>query len=152
MKTTRLILSLILLTAGLTSANHAAAAERVSLRGILISASNTKRESDRRLAAYEPTLRSILRFESYRYLGEDHTMLKASEKSELLVGDGLRLEIDTERADGQSAHIRVRWATGGGKNLMGGAFVLRPGGAPVVLGGPASDNPGEVYAVILFAR
>jgi len=152
MKTTRLILSLVLLTAGQICASHAVAAEQASLRGILISASNAKRETDRRLAAYEPTLRSFLRFESYRYLGEDRTMLKASEKSELLIGDGLRLEIETEKADGQSVHIRVRWVTGGGKRLLGGTFVLRPGGAPVLLGGPPTENPGEVYAAILLAR
>ena len=151
MKTNRLILSLALLAAGLIVASHAGAAERAGIRGILISASNAKGNTDPRLAAYEPTLRRILRFESYRYLGEDRTALKVSEKSELLIGDGLRLEIETEKTDGQTIHIRVRWVTGGGRDLMTTALVLRPG-VPAVMGGPATGNAGEVYAVILIGQ
>lgn len=151
MKTNRLIFSLVLLAAGFAFVPPAGAAPRAGLRGILISASNAKGATDARLAAYEPTLRRILRFESYRYLGEDRTSLNVSEKSELLIGDGLRLEIETEKTDGQTIHIRVQWITGGGRGLMTTSLVLRPG-VPAVLGGPATGNADDVYAVILIGQ
>ena len=150
MKTHRLLLSLVLLTAGFAFATTVRAAERASIRGVLISASNDKGETDRRLAPYEPTLRRILRFESYRHLGEGSTSLNVPEKGELPLGDGHRLELETENAEGKAIHVRVRWVAGG-RTLMNTALVLRPG-VPAVLGGPSTGNKGEVYAVILIGK
>jgi hypothetical protein len=147
MKTTRLLFSLLLF-AGLTLTGHAA--ERATVRGILISASNEKGESDRRLASYEPTLRRILRFESYRFRGEDSASLAVAEKGRLSLGDGHQLDVETERVEGKAIHVRVRW-TSGGRSLMNTGLVLNAG-VPAVLGGPATGNKGEVYAVILIGR
>ena len=150
MKTTRFILSLALLalTAGLVCS--ARAAERANIQGILISASNDSGETDRRLAAYEPTLRRILRFESYRFLGDDNASLGAAEKGHLSLGEGHELEIETESSDGKSVRLRVRWIKGG-HTLMNTGLILRPG-VPAVLGGPSTGKKSEVYAVILIGR
>jgi len=150
MKTPRLVLALLALAAAFALAATGRAAERTSVRGILLAASNEPGAIDPRLAAYEPTLRRILRFESYRFLGEDSTALGAEAKGQLAIGNGQQLEIETERHDGQGIHVRVRWLAGG-RTLMNTGLVLRAG-VPAVLGGPATGKGGEVYAVILIGR
>ena len=147
MKTIRLIL-LFAALAGLGPL--ARAAERTSIQGILISASNESGKTDRRLAPYEPTLRRILRFESYRFLGEDSAALTVPETGRLSLGNGHELAVTTERAEGHAIHVRVRWS-GGGRTLMNTGLVLRAG-VPAVLGGPTTGHNGEVYAVILIGR
>ncbi len=147
MKTIRLTLIFAVLC-GLTLA--ARAADRASLQGILISASNESGQTDRRLAEYEPTLRKILRFESYKFLGDDSTSLDVPASGSLSLGDGHELTVATESSDGKSIHVKVRW-TAGGRTLMNTGLVLRPG-VPAVLGGPSTGNKGEVYAVILIGR
>lgn len=146
MKTIRLIL----LLAALADLGAAARADSANIRGILISASNESGETDRRLAQYEPTLRRILRFESYRFLGDDSTSLEVPAQGSLSLGDGHELEVSTEKSDGKSIHVKVRWSAGG-RTLMNTGLVLRPG-VPAVLGGPSTGNKGEVYAVILVGR
>jgi hypothetical protein len=146
MKTIRLIL----LLASLAGLFAVARADSANIRGILISASNESGETDRRLAQYEPTLRRILRFESYRFLGDDSTSLEVPAQGSLSLGDGHELEVTTEKSDGKSIHIKVRWSTGG-RTLMNTGLVLRPG-VPAVLGGPSTGKKGEVYAVILVGR
>jgi hypothetical protein len=142
MKTTRLILVLACL-AGFFSA--ARAAESASVRGILISASNESGASDRRLAAYEPNLRRILRFESFRFLGEDSASLAVPAKGTLSLGEGQQVELATESSDGRTVLLKVRW--GGVRH----EYVLQRGGT-TVLGGPSTGRKGEVYAVILVNR
>lgn len=145
------ILRHFLLLAALAGFTLAARAEdRASLQGILISASNEPGQTDRRLAPYEPTLRRILRFESYRFLGDDSATLNVPASGGLSLGDGHELAIATESNDGKSVHVKVRW-TAGGRTLMNTGLVLRPG-VPAVLGGPSTGNKGEVYAVILIGR
>ena len=146
MKTIRLIL----LLASLAGLCAAARADSANVRGILISASNESGETDRRLAQYEPTLRRILRFESYRFLGDDSASLEVPAQGSLSLGDGHELEVSTEKSDGKSIHVKVRWSAGG-RTLMNTGLVLRPG-VPAVLGGPSTGNKGEVYAVILVGR
>jgi hypothetical protein len=150
MKITRLIFSLLLLALGSNFIASARAAERASIQGILISASNDKGETDRRLSQYEPTLRRILRFESYRFLGDDQTSVGPAEKGHLSLGEGHELEIETESSDGKSVRLRVRWIKGG-HMLMNTGLSLRPG-VPAVLGGPSTGHKSEVYAVILIGR
>jgi hypothetical protein len=147
MKTIRLIL-LFATLAGLVTLTRAA--ERSSVQGILISASNESGETDRRLAPYEPTLRRILRFESFRFLGDDTATLDVSEPGHLSLGSGHELSVSTERIEGNSIHVRVRWSSGG-RTLMNTGLVLRAG-VPAVLGGPSTGNKGDVYAVILIGR
>ena len=145
------ILRLIVLFATLTGLiSTARAADRARVDGILISASNERGATDRRLTAYEPTLKRILRFDSYRFLGEDSAALAVPASGQLSLGDGHQLEIATERADASGIHIRVRW-TQGGRTLMNTGLALRPG-VPAVLGGPSTGKKGEVYAVIVIGK
>lgn len=146
MKTKSFLLGLLLFAGFLVPAH---AAEHASIRGILVSASNTKGPSDGRLAAYEPTLRRILRFESYRFLGEGSTSLAVPAQGRLSLGQGHRLEVETESANDKSVRVKVSWLDGD-RVLMETGLSLRPG-VPAVLGGP-SRGDGEVYAVIVIGR
>jgi hypothetical protein len=143
------ILRLALLFAALTAFLAATRADAASLQGILITASNEPGKTDARLAEYEPTLRRILRFQSYHYVGEDSANLAVPQTGSLSLGDGHQLEVTTERTDGKSMQVKVRW-TSGGRSLMNTGLTLRSG-VPAVLGGPSTSN-GEVYAVILIGR
>jgi len=141
----RLVFLFVVLAIPLASVRAAEA----SVQGILLTASNEAGKTDRRLAEYEPTLRRILRFESYHYVGQDSAHLDVPATGSLSVGDGHELEITTEKADGKTVQLKVRW-TSGGRTLMNTGLTLRPG-IPAVLGGPSKSN-GEVYAVILIGR
>ncbi len=144
------ILRFAILLAACTGLLAVARAERTSVQGILITASNERGQTDGRLAQYEPTLRRILRFESFHFVGEDGTSLDVPASGSLSLGKGHELEVETERSDGKAVHVKVRWMAGG-RTLMNTGLVLRAG-VPAVLGGPATGNKGEVYAVILVGR
>lgn len=147
MKTLRCLL-LLSLFAGLFVLAHAA--DRTSVTGILISASNEPGRTDGRLAAYEPTLKRILRFESFQHLGDDRASLEVPASGRLSVGHGHTIEVTTEKSDGRSIHVRVNWQSAG-RTLMNTSLVLRPG-VPAVLGGPSTGKKGEVFAVIIIGR
>ncbi|HEY5553027.1 MAG TPA: hypothetical protein VIK52_14135 [Opitutaceae bacterium] len=123
------------------------AADSVQARCILVAASNQKRESDPRLAQYEPTLRRVLRFESYRFVGSGGARADAPGEATMALGQGHRIVLDVESVKGDQIRARVSWIEGG-RTLMNTVLVLRRG-VPAVLGGPARG--GEVLAVILIA-
>ena len=146
MKTIRLLLSLTLLAAaGSLAATTARATESVTVKGILISASNATGESDRRLSAYVPNLKRILRFESFRFIGEDSATLAVPGSGALSLGNGQQVSLVTEGSDGRTVLLKVRWGS------VRHEYVLQHG-STTVLGGPSTGKQGEVYAVILVGR
>ena len=120
-----------------------------NVRALLVLASNEKGASEARLAAYEPTLRRILRFESYKLVGEGSAALSGAGKTGVKLGRGHVVELEPEKSDGKGVRLKVNWLDGG-RSLMNTGLVLRPG-VPAVLGGPANGKGGEVWAVILVA-
>ena len=120
-----------------------------SLRGVLVIASNEPGQPDPQLAAYEPTLRRILRFESYRAAGGGSATISVPGEGSASLGRGHRLDFTTEASDGEGLRVRVRWSDGS-HVFMNTGLVLRRG-VPVVLGGPARSE-GGVYAVIIIAE
>lgn len=153
MKTHRLPFTLLLLLGLLAMpALRAVAAERVQLHVFLITASNERGgKSDPRLAQYEPTLRRLMRFESFEYQGSDHGELGPGESTTLMVGLGHELTIEAGKDPYQ---LRVRWAANVGERpLMNTGVTLRPPSLIAVLGGPPTGRtPGEVYAVFIVAK
>lgn len=145
MKTNRLILALLLLAAVAGFATTARAAGGVTIRGILISASNEKGESDGRLAAYVPNLKRILRFESFKFLGEDSASLGVPGNGGLSLGGGHHIELSTESADAKTVLLKVHWSAG-----VRHEYVLQRGGT-TILAGPSTGR-GEMVAVILVNR
>lgn len=141
MKTIRLILLLASL-AGLASL--ARAAESVTVRGLLVSASNEPGESDPRLSAYLANLRRILRAENFRLLGEDSATIAVSTKSDLSLG-GQSVQLSAESADGRTVVLHARWGS------VSQDFVVQHSGGTTLLIGPANKK-GETRAVLLIAR
>ncbi len=119
-----------------------------SIRAILVSASPKGGDTDSRLAPYEATLRRILRFESFRHLGEGRAQLALPGEASLALGQGHALALVSENPK-NGLRVQVAW-TDDGRSLMRTGLVLRPG-VPAVLGGPTQGNDGEVLAVILIA-
>ncbi len=124
------------------------AARAANLHAVLITASNDSGPTDPRLANYEVTLRRVLRFKSYTYQGSDLARTDKNRSSELVIGQGHELQVET---GDEPLSVRIRW-TSGGRILMNTGLTLRAG-VPAVLGGPRTGKTeGEVYAVILVAR
>ena len=147
------LLPLVLLSAVLSFAGnalHAANAAQAHVRALLVLASNQRGESDPRLAPFEPNLRRILRFESYRLAGEGQATVAAPGSANVAMGRGHTLSIDADKSDGRGLHLRVNWQADG-HSLMNTGLSLRPG-TPAVLGGPSSGKEGEVWAVIVIAE
>lgn len=124
----------------------ARAADRASIHAILVAASNESGESDRRLASYEPVLRRVLRFQSYKFLGEGTVNVAVPGDGQCSLGRGHSLEISAEGSDGRMLRLKINW-----RGVMNTGLQLRPG-VPAVLGGSATGERGEVYAVILVGR
>jgi hypothetical protein len=113
----------------------ARAADSTSVRAILFVASNEKGGSDPRLAPHEPTLRRVLRFESYRFLSESSASVSAGGKARInLPGQPVEIENDNGR-------IRATW---------NGATVIVPPGRPAVIGGRPRE--GGVEGVIVTIK
>jgi hypothetical protein len=136
---------LLFALAALAVTTNGIAADTVQARGILVAASNEKRDPDPRLAEYEPTLRSFLSFESYRFVGSGNGRAEAPGETTISIGQGHRLVIGVESITGNQIRARVSWQNGG-KTFMNTVLVLRRG-VPMALGGPKSGN--ETLAVIL---
>ena len=137
------ILTFALATIAVTTAGIADDAIRA--RGILVAASNEKRDSDARLSEYVPILRRVLRFESYRFLGSGSGPAPEGASTSVSLGDGHSLQITVESIKGDQIRARVSWL-GGGRTIMNTVLVLRRG-VPAVFGGPKDGN--EVLAVIM---
>lgn len=140
MKTIRLILLFAVFT-GLWAAAHAT---EVTVKGLLISASNEKGESDPRLSAYAGNLRRILRAESLHLLGEDSASLAVPSSGELSLG-GQSVHLTTESSDGRTVLLRARWGS------VHQDYVIQRGGGTTLLIGP-SGKGGDVRVVLLIAR
>jgi len=148
MKLTRILLFLGLFIGAGTL--HANAAETTRVQAILIAASNESGRTDSRLSRYEPTLKRILRFESYQFRGQGGTTLAPGQSGHISLGEGQSLELTAEDSGNRGVRISVIWEKNG-RALMKTGLTLRPG-VPAVLGGPSTGNRGEVYAVILKAQ
>lgn len=144
----RLILLTLACILAATPALRAAAPEKASIHAILVAASSKSGETDRRLAPYEANLRRLLRFESFRLVGESTAHLAVPGETTVNLGQGQSLSLKAE-SGGRALRVQVRWSEGK-RDFMNTGLVL-PSGTPAVLGGPSNDK-GEVYAIILIAQ
>lgn len=145
-----LILALAVASAFTLGGSPARAAEGVSVRAILISASPQKGKSDPKLAPFEATLRRILRFETFRAVGEASARVSEGGRATLTLAQGHRLELSGDRTGARETRVRLRWRQGN-RDLMDTALAL-PAGRPAVLGGPAHGDKGDVWAVIIIVN
>ncbi len=144
MRLTFTLLTALALTALAMPARSAAA----EVSALLVTASKQPGPSDARLKPYEATLRRILRFESFRLLGEGRARISAPGKGQIGLGGGHQLQL--EIASEKGARVDATWQQGP-RVLMQTGLSLRPG-VPAVLGGPGTGKEGEVYAIIVIAK
>ena len=88
---------------------------RVSIRGILVIASEKAGEPDRRLGVYERNLRQNLprRFNSVRHAGEGRAQISVPGESALSLGQGHTIGIEVLEANGDRIKMRVTcWKKG----------------------------------------
>lgn len=137
MKTIRLILLLASL-AGL--ATFARAAESVTVRGLLIAASQEPGESDPRLASYVANLKRIGRFESFRLLGDESATLPVPGTAALAF-NGQTVRLATE-GGGNKPVLRAHW----------GSVNQQLVNSTTVIIGPSTGRKGESYIVLLMRR
>ncbi|MEY4938392.1 MAG: hypothetical protein RIQ93_127 [Verrucomicrobiota bacterium] len=134
------LLSCLLFASALPQAASAAAGGATSIRAILFVASNDRGAPDPKLRSYEPVLRSNLRFESYRYMGEGSAAVAPGGSASISLAGGNHVELERDSAGGPA------------KVKRGGAVVAVSPGKPVVLlGGPAGSK-GEVYGIIVWSN
>lgn len=138
----------LLLLGGLLVHLPAAAAEAAAVRVVLLSASREQGATDPRLQPYESNLRRILRFESFRFVGEGTTRLIVPGRCQVALGQGHRLEVEAEKSEGPRLRLNVRWTSGGRTLLDQPLAVTR--GTPAILVGP-SAGPGQALGIILIA-
>lgn len=140
MRIIQLFLALLLLSGLATHPGFAAAGGPTSVRAILFVASNQRGTPDPKLRSYEPVLRSNLRFESYRYMGEGAAAVAPGATATLTLPGGNRVELERDKSSGP---VKVH---------RGGAIVSISPGKPVVLMGGASGNKGDVFGIIVLAN
>lgn len=113
------------------------AAGNTTVRAIAFVASHESGKSDPQLAPYESILRSNLRFESFRYVGENSASVATGGSATISVAGG-RVKVDND----PSGEIRVQ---------HGGTVVTIARGRPAVfMGGPAGK--GQVSGIIVMAQ
>lgn len=139
-----------LLLAALALPQLARAADAVSVRAVLIMASNTKGPADPRLAPYEAELQRNLPESSFRFMGEGATRVSGRGNATIALAQGHRVEIEGEdKTPRDGISLRVRWMNG--DNLvMRGTLTLERGLPLVFLRRPSGD--GEVPIVIVIAK
>jgi hypothetical protein len=127
----------------------ATAADGASVRAVLITATNLKREADPKLAEFEAELQRNLPLSSFRYVGESAASVPAGGHTTVSLPRGHRLEIEAERGGGRGIRIKVQWLNGR-TVVFNTGLTLQPG-VPAVLGRRPSGD-GETPIVILIAR
>lgn len=123
-----------------------AAAEQVTLKAVMILASDEPSPPDGRLASIEPKLRQVFRYASYRQMGEGSLAVALPGKGTIQLGGGYALDVDAAALEGGRIRTQVTWRKGGARLLSTSAKVQR--NSPTVLGG-ASQGKGKLIVTLV---
>ncbi|MBW7909265.1 MAG: hypothetical protein H3C50_10190 [Kiritimatiellae bacterium] len=116
-------------------ATPALAQQPMEVEAMLILASNEPAPLDRRLERVDYLLRPVLRFETYRLLGQGSVLLGAGGSTSLALGDGHVLYLRM----GKKGHVEVSWQRGEERLLSTSVGLQR--NKPTILGGvPQGDG------------
>lgn len=112
-----------------------AKAAPMEVEAMLILASNEPAPLDRRLERVDYLLRPVLRFETYRLLGQASVLLNDGASTTLALGDGHVLYLQR----GNKNRVEVSWQRGDTRLLSTGVGLER--NKPTILGGvPQGDG------------
>lgn len=113
-----------------------ARAQPMEVEAMLILASNDPAPLDRRLERVDYLLRPVLRFETYKLLGQSSVLLQENTATTLALGDGHVLHLSTR---GKKDHVEVSWQRGDTRLLSTSVRLQR--NKPAILGGvPQGDG------------
>lgn len=113
-----------------------ARAQPMEIEAMLILASNEPAPLDRRLERVDYILRPLLRFETYRLLGQGSVLINTPGTATIALGDGHVLNLRTGRDRG--SHVEVTWQRGEARMLSTSVKLQR--GKPTILGGVPHAN------------
>lgn len=106
-----------------------ALAQPSDVEAMLILASNEPAPLDRRLERVDYVLRPLLRFETYRLLGQGSVLFSGSGTASIALGDGHVVNL----AGGGKGRVEVTWLRGNDR-LLSTSVTLKKG-KPTILGG-----------------
>jgi hypothetical protein len=139
---------LLLFVALVASAARAHAADQVSVRAVLATATKEKAAADPRLAPYEATLQRNLPDSSFRFVTEGSTTATPRRPSSIALGK-YRIQVEGGEKTPEGIRLSVQWMSG--KDVvMNSSFMMPPGKAVVLLRRPSDDA--EVPLVIVIAK
>ena len=142
------LLSGALLFVGLVLPIHfAEAGGQVTLKAVMIHASNTPAPIDQRLERIEYKLRRVFGFEHYRHAGQGSITLALPGEGTIDLGGGYTLRVQS--SDGKDGRIRtkVTWIKGG-TTLLSTSTRVKRGAPPTVIGG-ASQGKGKLIVTLV---
>jgi hypothetical protein len=126
-----------------------AGGDRVAFQAILVVASD-EGVTDASLAAFEPKLRGLFRFKSYRRIGGGSALIAAAGESTVLLGLGHSLDLWVDNVTETEVSFGARWFNEK-VNLVNMKGTRRRGGE-TILGGPKTEDGHGHYAVIITAK
>jgi hypothetical protein len=139
--------ALALGTAGLLAfASHSQANGTVTLKAVMIHASNQPAALDRRIENIEYKLRRVFKFKHYKHVGKGNITLSLPGKGTIALGSGYSLEVEASPAGKGRVRTRVHWRKGGSTLLRTSTVVSRS--VPTVLGG-ASHGSGKMIVTLV---
>lgn len=143
------IITFSLFAVSLFARGFAAEPGRVSIRGILVVASEKAGEPDRRLGAYERNLRQNLprRFNSVRLAGEGRAQISVPGEGSISLGQGHSIGIEVLEVIGGQIHMRVTWRQGG--RVLINTVIKQNPKIPFFQLGSATNDSGEVFGVLV---
>ncbi len=107
----------------------------LSLKGVMILATNDATATDPSLKAYEKTLRRLFKFKSYKRYGSGNTRLNLPGKASMSIGRGHQVEVDAKPINQQKSRVSIRWLHSGRVQIN--TTIAMTKGKPTVLGGPS---------------
>jgi len=131
------ILGLLIAASGFLSLD-VRAEEKVSLKAVMIYASNEPGDKDSRLSAVEPQLRNLFRFERYQQSGYGTSSANLPGSTSILLGQGHKLDIKVSKTEEGKVRAEVHW-TRSDEKLMSTAYVLNRNES-TWMGGPSHDK------------
>lgn len=148
MKTIQLTLALLLAAIALPQSAQAAA-QGVSVRAILITATNQKAPADPRLAPYEAELQRNIPLSSFRFVSEGSTTASSAGRASIGLALGHRVDVEGNKGP-TGIRLRIIWMNGA-STVMDTGLTLQPG-VPAVLGRRSSDDEKETPIILLIAK
>lgn len=123
-----------------------AAAQKVTVNAILISASNEEGETDQRLSSYETNLKRNLGFEKFEFLGEGSATISMPGDATIALPQAQSVKVESAYYGEDMVWLRVIWMDDG-RQVMNVVYAKCPRGNPIVV-----VRRGENLAIIVTPK